>query len=45
VTTFGRPDFNRVLNELSLKHARKTIGVFFCGPKPLAQNLGWSESR
>ena len=36
---FGRPDFNELFGEIALFHHKQRIGVFYCGPKPIAPIL------
>ncbi|KAJ1502216.1 NADPH oxidase 4 [Coelomomyces lativittatus] len=36
---WGRPNLPRVLKSLSLQTPKKTIGVYFCGAKPLGKKL------
>ena len=36
---FGRPDFKNLFGEIALSHHKQRIGVFYCGPKPLARTL------
>ncbi|KAJ3325954.1 hypothetical protein HDV06_002339 [Boothiomyces sp. JEL0866] len=35
----GRPNWNRIFKEKAKKHAGTEIGVFLCGPGPIAQQL------
>ncbi|XP_069053201.1 NADPH oxidase 3 isoform X2 [Lepisosteus oculatus] len=36
-TFYGRPDWDREFRSIADAHPRRTIGVFFCGPKPLSR--------
>eukprot|EP00042_Codosiga_hollandica_P055747 m.787580 g.787580 ORF g.787580 m.787580 type:complete len:247 (+) comp59188_c0_seq42:3880-4620(+) len=38
-TTFGRPNFDVIFSELSVRHPAQSIGVFFCGPAALGKSL------
>ena len=38
-TFYGRPHWNTIFNDLSINHPKTDIGVFCCGPKPLAREL------
>lgn len=38
-THFGRPEWPKIFDSISLAHANKHIGVFFCGPPVLSHNL------
>ena len=38
-TYYGRPNFNELFKCLRKEHQDTNIGVFFCGPKPLANQL------
>ncbi|TFK99255.1 NADPH oxidase isoform 2 [Pterulicium gracile] len=38
-THFGRPNWDKVFGNLAGKHPETDIGVFFCGPAPLARSL------
>ncbi|KAG0054002.1 hypothetical protein BGZ83_012172 [Gryganskiella cystojenkinii] len=40
-TYYGRPNFDKIFEELSIAHPREQgqVGVFFCGPKPLGKTL------
>ena len=35
----GRPNWNRILKELKSKHTDDEVGVFFCGPAPIAKAI------
>jgi len=36
---FGRPNFEKLFGEIALAYHKQRIGVFYCGPKPLAGAL------
>ncbi|EFA78625.1 superoxide-generating NADPH oxidase flavocytochrome [Heterostelium album PN500] len=38
-TLFGRPNWDVVFQELTKIHKKNTIGVFYCGPRPLAKEI------
>lgn len=38
-TSFGRPRFDQIFSRIRDAHRHTKIGVFFCGPKPLAASL------
>ncbi|XP_032235205.2 cytochrome b-245 heavy chain isoform X1 [Nematostella vectensis] len=38
-TRFGRPEWNKIFNDIGKKHPKTDIGVFFCGPKALSHTL------
>jgi len=38
-TYFGRPDFGKILLQHNKEWAGNDVGVFFCGPEPLAQAI------
>eukprot|EP00698_Gefionella_okellyi_P005644 TRINITY_DN15118_c0_g1_i1.p1 TRINITY_DN15118_c0_g1~~TRINITY_DN15118_c0_g1_i1.p1 ORF type:complete len:504 (-),score=79.14 TRINITY_DN15118_c0_g1_i1:41-1552(-) len=38
-THFGRPQFNKIFEQMAQVHAGSEIGVFFCGPRPLSKRL------
>lgn len=38
-TCFGRPDWFNVFSKLARRHRGDRIGVFYCGPLPLAREL------
>jgi len=38
-TTFGRPDFQKILLQANREWAGNKVGVFFCGPEPLAATV------
>ncbi|KAJ1989746.1 hypothetical protein H4R33_001949 [Dimargaris cristalligena] len=38
-TFFGRPNFDQIFAEIAAEQLKKKVGVFFCGPKPIATNL------
>jgi respiratory burst oxidase len=44
-TTFGPPDFDRLLGRLSAAPDLPAPMVFFCGPPPLGRAIGRSCSR
>lgn len=40
-TNYGRPNLDKLFNKWLKRFEGKTIGVFYCGPKPLASQLKW----
>ncbi|KAJ1969730.1 hypothetical protein IWQ62_000432 [Dispira parvispora] len=38
-TYFGRPNFDQLFAQIAYEQPRKKVGVFFCGPKPIALTL------
>lgn len=36
----GRPNWNRIFKKIKQEKAGQEIGVFLCGPPPVAQELG-----
>ncbi|XAR63803.1 NAD(P)H oxidase [Bertholletia excelsa] len=38
-THFGRPNWLRIFSNMSHRHGRARIGVFYCGPQKLAREL------
>lgn len=38
-THFGRPKWDDIFREMSVRHANSDVGVFFCGPKMLSKSL------
>ncbi|KAJ1925205.1 hypothetical protein IWQ60_004698 [Tieghemiomyces parasiticus] len=38
-TYFGRPNFDQIFADIAAQQLRKKVGVFFCGPKPVATTL------
>ncbi|KAJ1970716.1 hypothetical protein H4R34_005974, partial [Dimargaris verticillata] len=38
-TYFGRPNFDQIFAEVAAVQTNKKVGVFFCGPKPVANTL------
>lgn len=38
-TNYGRPDWPKIFDSMSLAHPNTDIGVFFCGPAVLSHNL------
>jgi NADPH oxidase len=38
-TTFGRPNFQRILLQANQEWSGNNVGVFFCGPGPLATSI------
>ena len=38
-TNYGRPNVDTIFSDLRKGHLRSTVGVFFCGPKPLDKLL------
>ncbi len=38
-THYGRPNLDAIFPQLVEDHHKVDIGVFFCGPKPLARSL------
>eukprot|EP00004_Rigifila_ramosa_P028510 TRINITY_DN96_c0_g1_i1.p1 TRINITY_DN96_c0_g1~~TRINITY_DN96_c0_g1_i1.p1 ORF type:complete len:559 (-),score=135.11 TRINITY_DN96_c0_g1_i1:111-1748(-) len=38
-TNFGRPNFDQILRRVSSENKGETIGVFFCGPRALANDI------
>lgn len=38
-TEYGRPNFDAILYEMSLRYPGKKIGVFFCGPPVLSKQI------
>ncbi|XP_073529454.1 NADPH oxidase 3 [Phyllobates terribilis] len=38
-TNFGRPNWNKEFRYIADSHTGRSIGVFFCGPKPLSKIL------
>lgn len=48
-TTYGRPNWDHIFENLRNTHPATDIGVFYCGPKPLSNDLfqmcsKWTES-
>ncbi|KAJ2998086.1 hypothetical protein HDV02_004911 [Globomyces sp. JEL0801] len=41
----GRPNWNRIFKEKATKHKGSEIGVFLCGPAPVAQELSAASKR
>ena len=39
-TNFGRPQWERIYEQLVVDHPSTNIGVFYCGPKVVAKELG-----
>ncbi|KAL5457610.1 hypothetical protein EMCRGX_G034885 [Ephydatia muelleri] len=38
-THYGRPDWSKIFDEISVSHSNTDVGVFFCGPPVLSHNL------
>jgi predicted ferric reductase/Ca2+-binding EF-hand superfamily protein len=38
-TEFGRPDWDAIFDRVKENHKGQTVGVFYCGPEPLARQL------
>ncbi|XP_019499708.1 PREDICTED: NADPH oxidase 3 [Hipposideros armiger] len=38
-TFYGRPNWNNEFRQIAYNHPSSSIGVFFCGPKPLSKTL------
>lgn len=38
-TNYGRPNVDAIFTDLKKYHLKSTVGVFFCGPKPLDKLL------
>ncbi|KAJ1660702.1 hypothetical protein IWQ61_000410 [Dispira simplex] len=38
-TYFGRPNFDQLFAQIAYEQPHKKVGVFFCGPKPIALTL------
>eukprot|EP00732_Lithocolla_globosa_P003817 Lithocolla_globosa_v1_NODE_3219_length_1729_cov_6.909797.p1 type:complete len:556 gc:universal NODE_3219_length_1729_cov_6.909797:1671-4(-) len=38
-TNFGRPNWNKLFNDMSDEFPNVDVGIFFCGPKPLASAI------
>ncbi|KAK7038179.1 FAD-binding FR-type domain-containing protein [Favolaschia claudopus] len=38
-THFGRPNWNNIFASIAQKHTESDVGVFFCGPTPIATAL------
>ena len=41
----GKPNWNRIFKEKAKKHAGKDIGVFLCGPGPIAAELAAASKK
>ncbi|KAJ6539891.1 ferric reductase NAD binding domain-containing protein [Mycena vulgaris] len=44
-THFGRPNWDRVFSSIAQKHPESDVGVFFCGPTPLAAALHENSNK
>ena len=40
-TNYGRPNFNKLFLNWAKRFPGKTIGIFYCGPKQLGNQLKW----
>lgn len=39
-TNFGRPQWERIFEQLVTDHPSTTVAIFYCGPKVVAKELG-----
>lgn len=39
ITSFGRPNWPRIVNGVADNHPGQTIGVFVCGPPPFCKSI------
>ena len=40
-TNYGRPNFKKLFTSWARRFPGKTVGVFYCGPKRLGNQLKW----
>jgi len=44
-TQYGRPNWDKIFDQLCVDHAGQEIGVFFCGPVPISKKLYQTSRR
>ncbi|KAF8181215.1 NADPH oxidase B [Mycena galopus ATCC 62051] len=44
-THFGRPNWDKMFTSIAQQHPESDVGVFFCGPAPIAKALGENSNK
>lgn len=44
-THFGRPNWSKIFGSIAEKHPESDVGVFFCGPAPIARDLHITSNK
>jgi len=44
-THFGRPNWGKIFGSIAEKHPESDVGVFFCGPPPIARDLHITSNK
>ncbi|KAF7324947.1 FAD-binding FR-type domain-containing protein [Mycena kentingensis (nom. inval.)] len=44
-TQYGRPNWEKMFKDLGQRHSESDIGVFYCGPQPLASTLRYQCNK